>query len=233
MTAYTKALDAEMLPIDVAKTRVAILGTLGALHAEPVAYDLACLRSLIEGLEPDLLGVELEPAAWESGDLGAGPLEVRQALLPAARRTDTVVVPLGGPSPDELAPPEGGGLARVRTNLMRATDVLLTHFQQIAATPEAVNSSAFSHLCGMVCGLEEMMASQAGKGRMGRNQSAHTGETSRGDAARSRPTTAGRGTVSKGSLAKRTAPTTLGHSYPDPVSSTLVELTSRLSTGPL
>lgn len=163
MTAYMKALDAEMLPIDVAKTRVAILGTLGALHAEPVAYDLACLRSLIEGLEPDLLGVELEPAAWESGDLGTAPLEVRQALLPAARRTDTVVVPLGGPSPRELAPPEGGGLARVRANLMRATDVLLTHFQQIAATPEAVNSSAFSHLCGMVCGVEELMASQAGR----------------------------------------------------------------------
>ncbi len=60
------------------KTRLALLGTLGHLHAEPLRYDLACLRSLVEALEPDLLGIEVEPDAWERGDLRAAPVEVRE-----------------------------------------------------------------------------------------------------------------------------------------------------------
>ncbi len=80
-------------------TRLALLGTLGHLHTEPLRYDLACLRSLVEALEPDLLGVEVEPNAWERDDLSAAPVEVREGLVPAARRTDTVIVPLASPSP--------------------------------------------------------------------------------------------------------------------------------------
>ncbi|NIO69365.1 MAG: hypothetical protein GTN71_10100, partial [Anaerolineae bacterium] len=59
------------------------------------------------------------PEAWERGDLRGAPVEVRDGLVPAARRTDTVIVPLGGPSPAELAPPERGELARLRANLMQ------------------------------------------------------------------------------------------------------------------
>jgi hypothetical protein len=145
------------------KTRLALLGTLGHLHTEPLRYDLACLRVLVETLEPDLLGVEIEPDAWERGDLSDAPVEVREALLPAARRTDTVIVPLGGPSPMELAPPEGGGLARLRAGLVRAADRLLTGLQRAADGPEGVNSPLFGHVCGLVCSLETVVAGDVGR----------------------------------------------------------------------
>jgi hypothetical protein len=35
----------------------------------------------VEDLQPDLLRVELEPTAWEQGELAAAWLEVREALL--------------------------------------------------------------------------------------------------------------------------------------------------------
>ena len=148
---------------DRPKTRLALLGTLGHLHTEALRYDLACLRGLVETLEPDLLGVEVEPEAWEQGDLSGAPLEVREGLVPAARRTDTVIVPLGSPSPGELAPPEGRGLARLRAGLVRGADRLLTGLQRIADGPEGVNSPLFSHLCELVCAVEAVVAGEPGR----------------------------------------------------------------------
>ncbi|MFB0534970.1 MAG: hypothetical protein ACETWR_08310 [Anaerolineae bacterium] len=145
------------------KTRLALLGTLGHLHTEPLRYDLACLRSLVEALEPDLLGVEVEPEAWERGDLRGAPVEVRDGLVPAARRTDTVIVPLGGPSPVELAPPERGELARLRANLMQGADRLLTELQRVSDGPEGVNSALFGHVCGLICTVEAAVAGDAGR----------------------------------------------------------------------
>lgn len=144
------------------KTRLALLGTLGHLHTEPLRYDLACLQSLVEELEPDLLGVEIEPDAWERGDLTEAPVEVREALLPAAQRTDTVIVPLAGPSPLELAPPEAGGLAGVRASLVHGADRLLTGLQRTADGPEGVNSALFGHVCGFICAVEAAVAGDAG-----------------------------------------------------------------------
>ena len=148
---------------DVPKTRLALLGTLGHLHTEALRYDLACLRSLVEALEPDLLGVEVEPDAWERGDLSEAPIEVREGLVPAARRTNTVIVPLGGPSPEELAPPEGGGLAPVRARLVRSADRLLTALQRVADGPEGVNSPLFGHVCEFICTVEAAAASDVGR----------------------------------------------------------------------
>ncbi|MEE8391777.1 MAG: hypothetical protein V3S14_13415 [Anaerolineae bacterium] len=145
------------------KTRLALLGTIGHMHTEPLRYDLACLRSLVETLEPDLLGVEVEPDGWEHGDLSGAPVEVREGLLPAANRVDTVVVPLGGPSPLELAPPEGGGLAQLRAGLARAADNLLTGLQRTANSPEGVNSLLFGHMCASICYLEVAVASETGR----------------------------------------------------------------------
>jgi hypothetical protein len=169
------------------KTRVAFLATLGHLHTEPLKYDLACLRSLIHQLEPDLLGVEVEPADWEHGTLSGTPVEVREALLPASAVTDTVVVPLGNSSTLQLAPPRAQGAQYVaanpdassegsqdldtskwwewRANLLSIADRLLTGWQRDRAAqgPEAVNSRAFGHLCGLVCALEEVTASDAGR----------------------------------------------------------------------
>ncbi|MFQ5813538.1 MAG: hypothetical protein ACE5I2_10180 [Anaerolineae bacterium] len=145
------------------KTRLALLGTLGHLHTEPLRYDLACLRSLVETLEPDLLGVEVEPDAWEQGDLSAASVEVREGLVPAAQRTDTVIVPLAGPSPMELAPPEDGGLARLRARVLQGADRMLTRFQRTADGPEGVNSPLFGHVCEFICYLEEAAAGDVGR----------------------------------------------------------------------
>ncbi len=134
------------------KTRLALLGTLGHLNTEPLRYDLACLRSLVEALEPDLLGVEVEPEAWERGDLRGAPVEVRDGLVPAARRTDTVIVPLGGPSPVELAPPERGELARLRANLMQGADRLLTELQRVS---EGLRHFPANLLYGVIATLTE------------------------------------------------------------------------------
>lgn len=145
------------------RTRVALLGTLGALHAEPLRYDLAQLRALVETIRPDLLGVEADPRAWADGDLSGAPVEVRESLVPAASRVDTVVVPLGAPSPLELAPPREGELAAVRAGLVRGIDALFTRLQRAADTPERVNGVLFSHLCGLLCGVEATLASDAGR----------------------------------------------------------------------
>lgn len=145
------------------KTRLALLGTMGHLHTEPLRYDLARLQSLVETLEPDLLGVEVAPAGWEQGDLSGAPIEVREGLVPAARRTDTVIVPLGGPSPLEFAPPEGGETARLRSNLVLAADNLMRGLQRAANTPERVNSTLFGHICRSICYLEAAMASDVGR----------------------------------------------------------------------
>src|SRR5215470_9497002 len=89
-------LEAAPTPTLIApRTRVALLGTIGPLHAEVLRYDLNRLRRVVEDLEPDLLGVEVEPEAWQRGDPGSVPVEVREALVPAARRLDTVILPLG------------------------------------------------------------------------------------------------------------------------------------------
>jgi hypothetical protein len=155
------------------RTRLAFLATLGHLHTEPLKYDLECLRSIIEQVEPDLLGIEAEPEEWEQGSLGGAPVEVGGALMPASAVTDAVIVPLGGPLPAELAPPgEGrdrGGrveqFARARAGVLRTADRLLEGWQRDRAAqgPEAVNSRFFRHLCGLVCSLEEMTADEAGK----------------------------------------------------------------------
>ncbi len=144
-------------------THLSLLGTLGSLHTEPLRYDLACLRSLVERLEPDLLGIEADPEAWERGELGGAPPEVRESLVPAARRTDTVIVPLGGPSSLELAPPTHGDLAHFRAGLLRGTNRLLTGLQRTLDSPEGVNSALFGHVCGFLCSVEAAAASEEGR----------------------------------------------------------------------
>jgi hypothetical protein len=136
---------------------------MGHLHTEPLRYDLACLRSLVETLEPDLLGVELDLDSWERGDLGGAPVEVREGLVPATRRVDTVVVPLGGASPLEFVPPEEGELAQLRASVVRASDNLLMGLQRAVDGPEGINSLFFRHMCGFICYLEAATASDAGR----------------------------------------------------------------------
>lgn len=145
------------------RARVALLGTLGDLHGEMPGYDLSRLRSLVEGIEPDLLGIEADPAGWEADDPTGLPRDVREALVPGARLTDTVIVPLGGPSPIELAPPAHGELVRLRTALARWADRLLVAIQRAADSPEAASGWRVTHLCGLVCEMKRAAAGAAGR----------------------------------------------------------------------
>lgn len=143
-----------------ARTRLALLATIGDLHSEVVGYDLARLRALVEELEPDLLGVEGDTTAWARSERFSLPPEVRGALVPAARRTDTVIVSLGASSPLELAPPAGD---RVRNELIRLAERLSVTLQRTVGSADGVNGSLFTHVCGALCTLEAWAASEAGR----------------------------------------------------------------------
>ncbi len=136
------------------RTRVALLGTIGHLHAEPLKYDLRRLRVVVEEIEPDLLGVEADPLAWATGDLCSSPLEVREALVPATWRIDTVVVPLGGGAMCGYAPPEDGHAVGFRSALVRALDNFLMALQRRADGPEDIAAPHFQHVCELVCAME-------------------------------------------------------------------------------
>jgi len=149
----------------VPKSRVALLGTIGHLHAESVRYDLASLQQAVETVEPDLLGVELDPQDWERDDLLNAPIEVRTALVAAARRTDTVIVPLGG-APARVSIASGdGGFAALRTGVFNLVDAAFVPIQRGVEGPDAMESPFFRTACHLACHLEEAAA-----GKLGRRQ---------------------------------------------------------------
>src|SRR5512146_1267030 len=122
------------------KTRIALLGTLADLHRQPIQYDLGEVAHITTELLPDLLGVEVERAEFERDDLSRAPVEVREALVPLAKRSDIVVVPVGAPSLDELrAPP-----ASIRATVNRALDAMLSWLQKTANDARRVNSALVS-----------------------------------------------------------------------------------------
>ncbi len=141
------------------KTRIALLGTLADLHREPIQYDLAEVTRITSDVLPDLLGVEVERAAFERNDLSHAPVEVREALVPLAQRSDIVLVPIGAPSPEELrAPP-----ASIRAALNSVLDATLARLQKTANDARRVNSAFVSHTCGLICHLEEYTSGARGR----------------------------------------------------------------------
>ena len=136
------------------RSRLAVLATLSEVHREPIAYDLARLRSLVTELAPDLLCVELTRDAWETKDLAAAATEVREALAPVEAATDIVMVPVlptlrgyGDFSPAEPW----------RRKLAQAFEELLRWGQRKANRPEAVNGLLFGAYCHTVCWLTERL----------------------------------------------------------------------------
>ena len=135
------------------KTRVALLATMGALHAEPLAYDLNCLQTLVIELSPDLLCAEVTQQEWENRDYAKTGLELRQALEPAVRLTETVLVPVA-PSPDRfedfVAPPGW------RQDLVQTFDRWLRWGQRKAGNPQAIHGMLFESFCHTLCLMTEM-----------------------------------------------------------------------------
>jgi hypothetical protein len=142
------------------KTRVAVLGTLADLHREPIVYNLACLACMVEQLNPDLLFVELQPEAWEAGDVSAAPIEYREALIPLAARTDIVIVPIQGTVGCEWAHQQNG---RGQAAMVRWLDGLLRWFQRRGSEPRAIHSGGFGHICHTICLLEAWVGGSAAR----------------------------------------------------------------------
>ena len=140
-------------------TRIALLGTLSELHKQPIRYDLAELSRIVTDAQPDLLGIEVERDSFERDELSHAPIEVREALIPIARRSDTVVVPIGAGSQDELR----ASSVPTRAALIRALDALLTAIQRAANDARRVNSALVSHTCGLICHLEEYTCGAPGR----------------------------------------------------------------------
>lgn len=145
------------------KTRIALLGTLADLHTQPIRYDLAELERIVAATQPDLLGVEIERDEFERDDLTRAPLDVRQVLIPLARKTDMVVVPLGATSRDELRASGKCWMLDVRAALIRALDGLATWIQTTANDARTINSALVCHTCGWLCDLEAMASGKAGR----------------------------------------------------------------------
>ncbi len=136
------------------RTRLAVLGTISDLHREPLAYDLARLRSIVTDLAPDLLCAEITREAWESSDLSLASLEVREALALVEAATDIVIVPVAS-TPMQYAgfvPSE-----QWRRKLVHRFDRLLQWGQRKANRPEVVNGVMFGSFCHTICALTEMI----------------------------------------------------------------------------
>jgi hypothetical protein len=144
------------------RTRIAFLGTLGGPDDDGALRDVDRLRDLVQALEPDLLGIEAEPAVWESGDSGALPIEIRDGLVRGTQLGDRVVIPLGGPSSEELAAPLDGNLVELRAGLIRTADRLLVAVGRGIDDPRLTSRGPYLHLCAAICHVEAAAASELG-----------------------------------------------------------------------
>ncbi len=136
------------------RTRLAVLGTLADMHRQPLSYDLACLRSIVSDLSPDLLCAEVTQEMWESGNIPSTEIEVREALAPIVAATDIVLIPVT-PTPRKYT--DFGERTGWRHSLVQSFDSLLRWGQRQADSPEAINGWMFNGFCHTVCWLTETL----------------------------------------------------------------------------
>lgn len=135
------------------RARVAVLGTLADLHREPIQYDLKNLRSLVKELQPDLLCAEIYPEDWRSGNMDRLSVEYQLALVPLSRRTNIIIVPIGGAKQKELFQPRGGRWLGLRIFIVSLLNDQLRIMQRLANGPRVINSGLFGWLCDQTCSL--------------------------------------------------------------------------------
>ena len=128
-----------------------MLGLLADLHREPTQYDLRLLYRLVKSIQPDLLCAEIHPDDWRSGDLSAVWPEYRDTLLPLARRTDIIIVPVGSSIEHELQLPSDGQLTQLRRLVVRLINSLQRLLMRLARRPDDVNGGALDALCDGMC----------------------------------------------------------------------------------
>jgi hypothetical protein len=139
-------------PNDQSTSRVAVLGVLADLHGEAVQYDLKPLRKLILAIQPDLICVEIQWVDWLSGNLAAAPRAIRETIVPLCRRTDMVIIPVGGVASMEFGATEADRFIKIR--LIRVLNGLQRISWAVVNQPAAVNSDVYSFCCNLTCALE-------------------------------------------------------------------------------
>ena len=135
------------------KSRVAVLGTLGELHTEPIGYDLDTLSRIVREIQPDLLCAEIHPDDWAAQDLDGMPPEYRETLVPLSRRTGIVIVPVAGSRDRGLMTPGGGQFLALRTFLVGILNAHLRWMQSGDRGLAAINSGAWGAVCDGLCCL--------------------------------------------------------------------------------
>ena len=137
----------------MAQTSIAVLGTLAEFHEEPIPYNLAALVQLVATINPDLLCLDITPEQWQRQDFSNLPPEYAQALLPLARQTDMVIVPIAG---QHLPPrPQAAGW---REQLIQVLRSLLARLQRTAPNPAAINQGWRHHLAATLYSLTRSLA---------------------------------------------------------------------------
>ncbi|MHB1005972.1 MAG: hypothetical protein ACYC3S_10060 [Chloroflexota bacterium] len=146
----------------MAKTTVALLGTLRDLHASMPTYDWTHLAQVVEKARPDLLCVEMDKPDWEAGNLASAPVEDAEALVPLSQRTEITLVPIGAGgrlwTDSGVAAPRRGVLAALRLQGFRLLDQLTVGLMRLAGGPRAVNSALVEHICGALCETQVLLA---------------------------------------------------------------------------
>ena len=146
---------------DQPTNRVAILGILADLHGEAVQYDLKPLRQLILGIQPDLICAEIQWVDWLSGNLAAAPCAIRETIVPLCRRTNMVIIPVGGSAFKELGIPTTDRF--LKAQVIRALNGLQRISWEVINHPAAINSAAYSVWCNLTCAAEMNLCGQKAK----------------------------------------------------------------------
>ncbi|PKN97517.1 MAG: hypothetical protein CVU42_15870 [Chloroflexi bacterium HGW-Chloroflexi-4] len=141
--------------------RVAVLGVLADLHGEEVQYDLKPLRRLILEIQPDLICAEIQWVDWLSGNLAAAPRAIRETIVPLCRRTNMVIIPVGGSVLKEFGIPTADRFLKAQA--IRALNGLQRISWAVINHPAAINSAAYSHCCDLTCAAELNLCGQTAK----------------------------------------------------------------------
>lgn len=116
------------------RTRVAVLGTLAEFHNGAIPFDLAGFLAMVAAINPDLLCLDITPRQWCERDFDGLPLEYRDALLPLARQTDIVVVPIG-----TVVPPSNEAVGKRRRQLIDWLRRWIVAIQRTVPAPDAAS----------------------------------------------------------------------------------------------
>ncbi len=134
-------------------TPVAVLGTLAEFHGGPLPYDLSSLVRLVAEQSPDLLCLDITNEQWRGADFAALSPEYREALLPLARQTDIVVVPVAGENP-----PSEPAAAGWRGKAIRLLRSWLIRLQRGASGPEAISEGPRHFVADLLYGAVAWLA---------------------------------------------------------------------------